>query len=174
MVGSVRLLTRLRGLVMRRSTAEHHLEDLFGTHVRVRMVEAAAVARALEGQPAAAAARAGERVYREFLRTCLVDHRLSAEELSDLEHLRSILQLDEARVSLIHRGVAREVYSRSVEEVVADGRVDEEERHFLTELRDRLEIPHPIAENILDVKARQQRARSEPADMVSRPQDGRR
>ena len=168
------MLARLRGLVMRRSTAEQHLEDLFGTQVRVRMVDADAVARALDGHAEAAATAAAERVYREFLRTCLVDHRLSDEELSDLEHLRGILGLEESRVALIHRRVAREVYSRSADEVVADGRVDEEERRFLTELRDRLEIPHPIAENILEVKARQQRARTASADIVSRTRDGRR
>ncbi len=155
------LLARLRRLVVRRTDTERSLDELFQSGP-VRLVAAESVTRTLAGMEPVAADGERERVYREYLRTCLVDHRLSDEELLDLAHLRSVLELDDRVITRVNRQVAREVYSRSVEDVIADGRIDEHERHFLLELRARLEIPEPIADNILEVKKRQRLARTEP------------
>jgi hypothetical protein len=100
-----------------------------------------------------------ERLYREYLVYCLTDRRLSAEELADLEHLRSLFGLDAETVETVQRNVARQLYLKSVDEVLADGTIDPEEREFLLRQRTNLSIPEAIAENILDVKRRQREAR---------------
>jgi hypothetical protein len=97
--------------------------------------------------------------YRDFLRHCLTDRRLTREELEDLEHLRCTLRLDADEVELTHRRIAREIYSRTVNEVLADATIDADERAFLSSLRDALGLPETVAENIEHVKARQRGAR---------------
>ena len=104
-------------------------------------------------------ARNVERFYRDYLIFCFADRRLSDEELADLEHLREILCLDADTVDAIHRNVARQVYLRSVSEVLADGAIDAREREFLAALRDQLGVPELIAENIREMKERQYRSR---------------
>jgi hypothetical protein len=44
--------------------------------------------------------------------------------------------------------------------VLADGTIDENERDFLRRLQDHLAIPESVAENIVDIKQRQQRVRN--------------
>jgi hypothetical protein len=100
-----------------------------------------------------------EGLYREYLVYCLTDSRLSTEELADLEHLRSLFGLDAGTVETVQRNVARQLYLGSVDEVLADGTVDPEEREFLRRLRTDLSIPEAVAENILEVKRRQREAR---------------
>lgn len=104
-------------------------------------------------------ARNLERFYREYLVFCLADRRLSDQELADLAHLREILRLDAETVDAIHRNVARQIYLRSVGEVLADGTIDAREREFLAALRDQLGVPDVIAENIEDMKERQYKSR---------------
>jgi hypothetical protein len=100
-----------------------------------------------------------ERLYREYLVYCLTDRHLSNEELIDLEHLRTLFGLDRDTVLAVQRNIARQLYLKSVDGVLADGTVDADEREFLRRLREDLSIPESIAENILEVKKRQMEAR---------------
>jgi hypothetical protein len=154
--------------VFRRQHAEDvliEINNLFAKAVRVRNVSSEDVDRILSRY---GIARGGEmpgqpdRLYRDYLLHCLADRQLTDEELADLEHLRSVLRLDAGTIALVHRRVAREVYSRTVDDVLADAAIDEAEREFLRRLRDHLEIPPGIADNILDMKQRQREARGRP------------
>jgi hypothetical protein len=132
------------------------VNNLFARAVRVRSVTADEVHAVFERYgiriPDAAPR---EKLYRDYLRYCLSDRRLTDEEVADLDHLRDVLHLDAGVVDLLHRRVAREVYSRTVDEVLADAAIDEAERQFLTTLRQHLAIPDAIADNIVDMKQRQ-------------------
>lgn len=99
--------------------------------------------------------------YRDYMLFCLTDRRLSDDELADLAHLSKLFGFDAATCEAIHRNVARRVYLRSVNEVLADGTIDASEREFLRRLREHLEIPQSIADNILEVKERQYRSRTQ-------------
>jgi hypothetical protein len=100
-----------------------------------------------------------ERLYREYLLFCLTDRQLSDDELADLAHLGRLLGLDSDVCDAIQRNVTRQVYLRSVAEVLADGTIDEHEREFLRRLQEQLSIPPAVAENIVDVRERQVRSR---------------
>lgn len=95
-----------------------------------------------------------EKLYRDYLVFCLSDRRLTDEEVADLAHLQMILGLTSDCVDSIHRRVAREVYFRTIDEVLEDGTVDEQERAFLRQLRTHLSIPDEMAENMLEMKLR--------------------
>lgn len=98
-------------------------------------------------------------LYREYLRYCLADRHLSEEEMRELAHLRTLLRINAADADLTYRRLAREIYSRTVEEILADARIDDDERAFLENLRAELSLPDAIAENIEEMKASQRRAR---------------
>lgn len=100
-----------------------------------------------------------EAMYRAFVRTCLEDRRFSAEELEEIRHLARLFGLSADRCDLIHRKVAREVYLRTIQEVMADGRVDAGERAFLAELQSHLGIPGEVARNMEDVRRSQLQSR---------------
>jgi len=101
-----------------------------------------------------------ERSYREYMLFCLTDRRLSEEEVADLDHLRMLFRLDARTCEAIQRNVARQVYLRSVTDVLADGTIDAAEREFLHRLQEHLAIPESIADNILEVKEQQYRSRN--------------
>ena len=96
-----------------------------------------------------------EHFYRDYLVHCFEDAHLAEDEIRDLEHLRQTLGLAPETVDVIHRTVMRRVYARSVEQVLADGSIDERERAFLARLREHLALPAEIAENIEEIKERQ-------------------
>lgn len=98
-------------------------------------------------------------LYRDFVAYCLADRRFSDEELGNARHLAVLLGLPGEVCELIHRKVAREAYLRSIEEVMADGNVDPEERKFLRELQAHLQIPEEVARNMEEVRRRQLRSR---------------
>lgn len=106
--------------------------------------------------------------YRAFLRRSLEDHRLTDAETADLDHLRRVFRLTPDDAELASRQVARETYSRFVDQVLADQTIDPQEREFLIELRDVLGLPDPIADNIETMKRRQRRAAFERRDRVRR------
>lgn len=84
-------------------------------------------------------------LYRRFLEHCLTDCDLSDEESQDLEHLRSILHLDEATSQRIHEEVARSVYGEALDEVLEDQEIDPEEEAFLRRLRGQLDLREDLA-----------------------------
>jgi hypothetical protein len=96
-----------------------------------------------------------EHLYRDYLLYCFTDHQLSDDELADLAHLESIFQLEPATCDVIHRHVARQLYFKSVSEVLADGTISADERAFLQQLQQQLGLPAALAENISDVRERQ-------------------
>ncbi len=103
-----------------------------------------------------------ERFYRDYLLYCLEDAHLSDAEIEDLAHLRTTLGLAGEVVDAIHRTVTRTVYSRSVEQVLIDGAIDDHERLFLARIRSEFGLPDEIAANIEELKERQWRRRHPP------------
>lgn len=96
-----------------------------------------------------------ERLYRDYLSYCLEDRHLSADELADLAHLQSLLDITAESAMMIHDHVARQVYQASVAEVLDDGVVDAGEREFLRRLQHELALSGRSADRILEAKLRQ-------------------
>ncbi|HSJ08757.1 MAG TPA: hypothetical protein VK928_02560 [Longimicrobiales bacterium] len=96
-----------------------------------------------------------ERLYSDYLLFCLEDRHLSAAELSDLAHLRTVLRIDDHAAARIQDHGARHVYGRSVDEVLEDGVIDPGERDFLDTLRRELALSGRAAGRILERKLQQ-------------------
>jgi hypothetical protein len=96
-----------------------------------------------------------ERLYRDYLIYCLEDRHLNEDELSDLAHLKKVLKISNEATAAIHEYVARQVYCKTVAEVLADGVIDESERDFLARLQQSLSLSGRAATRIMEAKLQQ-------------------
>ena len=81
-------------------------------------------------------------LYRDYLIHCLSDKVLTNEEIKDLLHLKHALGLNDKIVSKIHSDASESIYKKSVDEAIADGRLDPGEEAFLDKCQWRMKIPH--------------------------------
>ncbi|WP_461139223.1 hypothetical protein [Spirosoma pomorum] len=89
-----------------------------------------------------------EEFYAVQLNYALTDQHLSEDELDELNHLRTLLQIPSASVEMIHARIGEVVYRRSFEEALQDGQLSAKERLFLTELQQTISLPPELAETI--------------------------
>lgn len=93
-----------------------------------------------------------EGIYEDYLIFCLMDKTLSENEISDLAHLKHILQLKDEVIDKVHSSVAEKIYSESIDEAIKDSRIDPLEREFLVKLEMDLKIDEELARNIYTEK----------------------
>ena len=153
--------TIVQRLLRRRPRENAHVEvnNLLADSTSVRDVQRADVDRICElHRTTLSGPLAGrfERLYRDYLAYCLEDRHLTSEELADLAHLQNLLRIAAETALAIHEHVARQVYSRSVAEVLDDGVIDATERDFLGRLQQELAISGRAAHRILEARMRQQ------------------
>ncbi|MDB5272234.1 MAG: hypothetical protein JWO58_601 [Chitinophagaceae bacterium] len=89
-----------------------------------------------------------EEFYAVYLNYCLSDKFLSESELEELQHLKMILNLDDAIVTSIHKNLGKKIYKQSFEEAIADGRLSENEKSFLDKLESNLKLPEDLVKKI--------------------------
>ena len=89
-----------------------------------------------------------EEFYAVLLNYTLNDKHLSEDEVNDLEHLKTIFQLDAKNISQIHLNIGKDIYQTSFEEAIADGILTREEVSFLENLEATLQLPKEIADKI--------------------------
>lgn len=99
-------------------------------------------------------------LYARFLDYCFDDRKLSTEESSDLDHLKTILQLADSDVASVQDDVAIGVYGSAVAEVLEDLKIDPEEAEFLRRLREDLRLSEAKAERLLEEGAQEARSRA--------------
>lgn len=93
--------------------------------------------------------------YRDYLHQCLQDRVISDAEAEDLAHLKLILGLNDQIIDALHHEVIHAVYEASVEEVLADGRLDANEQRFLERLQYDLKLSEDIAQAIYAREAKE-------------------
>jgi hypothetical protein len=89
-----------------------------------------------------------EEFYAVYLNYCLADKILNEDEIKDLNHIKSILNLDDKTIDKLHSKIGEIVYKKSFEEAVADGRLTKNEEDFLNKLETTLKIPKTLADKI--------------------------
>lgn len=94
-----------------------------------------------------------EEFYTDFLANCLADKRFTQDEVNAVWHLKWLFDLPDERHIAIYRRVATDVYLRSVEDVLGDFDVSEEERNFLTQLGEYLDLPADLRTLAFDTRA---------------------
>ncbi len=93
-----------------------------------------------------------ERMYREFILFCMQDERFDDDEVEDLSHLQLLFGISNPRHNEIYLETAEEKYGKTVDEVLADGRVTDAEKARLERMRKDLEIPESTAARLLQDK----------------------
>jgi hypothetical protein len=91
-----------------------------------------------------------ENLYSLALKRYLDDKKLSASEIENLKALKQILYLTSDQVEYIHNLVTGEIYKENYVEAVSDGRLSDEERHFLEKLQSDLFLPEELENKISD------------------------
>lgn len=89
-----------------------------------------------------------EEFYATYLNYCMKDKLLSAEEVNDLSYLKLLLGLSDSTVDFLHNMVAGVLYKQAMQEAIADGRLSDTERDFLSKLQSQLKLPQEIADKI--------------------------
>ena len=89
-----------------------------------------------------------EEFYAVYLNYCLDDKKLSDEEVRDLQHLKSILGLDEKSIGNLHTRIGGKVYQQALIEAISGGRLTPEAADSLAELAASLQLPEQLTEKI--------------------------
>jgi flavin-binding protein dodecin len=143
--------TGLGRLAGNRRACMREIEDLLAQAPRVRDVkpeQVASVAGRHDVDLATQLATSRRDLYRRLLAHCLTDQVLSAEESAEVEHLRRLLALSVADIDQVHDQVARSIYGQAIDRVLADHRVDAEEREFLRRLGGTLALDEAARERL--------------------------
>lgn len=142
-----------RALRSKRATTFEAIENLLAVSGSVREVSVGSVVTVCDAQGVDLQRRFvsdRKHLYRRYLAHCLEDKILSEEENADLEHLRTLLYLEEKDVGAVHDEVAREVYGKAIQEVLADLEINAEEEAFLRRLRGELHLSDKLAADLLE------------------------
>lgn len=89
-----------------------------------------------------------EEFYAVYLNHCLEDGNLNDEDFDTLNHLRSILSLNENTVKALHHKIGEIVYRKFFEKAVANGRLIRREEDFLEKIENDLELPKQMTNQI--------------------------
>ena len=89
-----------------------------------------------------------EEFYAVSLNFFLKDKHLSTEEISDLNYMKQIFELNDKNVSNIHTKIGEEIFKDHLVNIVVKGRVTNEERDDLIELEKTLKLPKNVANEI--------------------------
>lgn len=83
----------------------------------------------------------------------LQDKRFSNEESDELRILKRIISLDDETIREIQAKVIVDIYEKSIEEVLEDTRITEQERSYIEEVRDKLGISKNSGQELFKEKA---------------------
>jgi DNA-directed RNA polymerase subunit F len=86
--------------------------------------------------------------YAAYLKFCLADNKLSADELTNIKHLREISSINEEDASKIHNELTSSILKQNYELAVSDGKLTEQEKQFLEQLQKDMCVPADIAKRI--------------------------
>lgn len=142
-----------QALRSKRASLMEAIEDLLAGCESLRDVTVQAVDGICEAQGIDLETRfASDRkdLYRRYLAHCLDDKILTEDENADLQHLLSLLHLSMDAVVPVHDEMAREVYGKAIQEVLADLEVDADEEAFLRRLRGDLRLSDDVAADLLE------------------------
>ena len=85
-------------------------------------------------------------IYKQFIRFVLADKRVSNLELKKLLHLKDLLMLRANEAKLLYEEVVVALYEKTLQDMLQDHQLDEEEKTTLRKLREALQIPDECIE----------------------------
>jgi hypothetical protein len=89
-----------------------------------------------------------EEFYAVYLNYCFTDKSFDSEDIGNLNHLKSILSLDENTIEKLNHKVGAIIYRKYFEKSVANGRLIKKEEDFLEKIEKNLKLPKALVEMI--------------------------
>lgn len=93
-------------------------------------------------------------LFKSYLDYCLADRKIEEREVSDLEHLKHILLLNEADTKTLISLESKKIYAEEVTETIKDGQFNIIKKENLKKLQSDLLLPDNLAQSILGEKAK--------------------
>lgn len=87
-------------------------------------------------------------LYEQLLTHYFIDKQLSKEELDNLSIAQEILDIPNSIVKSIYEKVSRNIYKKTVDDIISDGKVTDEEKSFLKDLGSQLKLSEEVMKNI--------------------------
>lgn len=87
-------------------------------------------------------------LYSSYLEHCLIDRNLSENEIKELKHLKSLLNLNDIETKNVYDEITNKIYKEEIDKAIADGRLDEKEKAFLNNIEINLQLPKDLATKI--------------------------
>lgn len=87
-------------------------------------------------------------LYLIYLKHCLEDKLLTDTEIDELSCLKHLLGITDSDIDTLHNKIATEIYKKSFEAAISDGRLEKEEQDFLQKLQNNLKLPIEMAYQI--------------------------
>lgn len=87
-------------------------------------------------------------LYGKYLAYCLTDNKLEDGEIEELKKLKSLLGLKDKDIEETHNQVAGQIYKKSFEQMIKDGRLEKKNEDFLERLEQDLKISKNLADKI--------------------------
>ncbi|MCC6551313.1 MAG: hypothetical protein IT279_14730 [Ignavibacteriaceae bacterium] len=92
--------------------------------------------------------------YRIYLEYCLVDKKLTQDEIKSLQHLKRVFLLSDKTVKSITSELISQIYMAELQTVLEDGVITSEEASFLMKLRRDLVLDNESAEKLYETATR--------------------
>ncbi|GMU85918.1 MAG: hypothetical protein AMXMBFR48_11600 [Ignavibacteriales bacterium] len=93
-------------------------------------------------------------IYRQYLEYCLVDKKLSQEEIKNLQQLKKVFLLSDKTVKALTSELVSSIYMAELHTVLEDGVITSDEASFLMKLRRDLVLDSDTAERLYDTATR--------------------
>ncbi|MEN9573150.1 MAG: hypothetical protein RL514_1005 [Verrucomicrobiota bacterium] len=91
--------------------------------------------------------------YTDYLAASLADKKFTREEVAGLWHLKWLFDISDEQHTALYRRVATDVYLRTVDEVMSDFAISPEEKRFLAQLGEYLDLPADLRSLAFDTRA---------------------
>jgi hypothetical protein len=89
-----------------------------------------------------------EEFYAVYLNYCLIEGNLKDEDFENLNHLKSILSLNDSTIEKLHHKIGTIVYKKFFEKAIVNGRLIRKEEDFLEKIEKDLHLPRQLVEKI--------------------------
>lgn len=88
--------------------------------------------------------------YLTYLHFCLIDNKITDDENFNLVKLCKIFQLNEKKLADIQQSILSEIYKKNFQEIISDGKIEDTEKVFITNLQTDLRISDEFAKKVSD------------------------
>lgn len=92
-------------------------------------------------------------LFAQYLKYCLLDLKLTKDEIQNIQHLQRLFYLSNETVKNVQQEVCRSIYEKAVQDVISDGVVTEEEKENLKKLQKYFSISQEDAEQTYEKQA---------------------